>query len=918
MNLEKFLRDVLPTDGTFFIATKAGVEDSRFRYWGLNSVPELARAIEKQGKGHVNVWFGASSFKDGSKRTAVNALARKSIAVDIDTGPTKKYKTKKEAVLALGAFLKASGLPAPTHIVDSGHGYHPWWAFTEAIEIDRWKNTAEMLQNLCELLGFYTDASITADPARILRAPGTTNYKPGMEAVDATLKHESDLTINFLSFTNLIAAATEKHRLPAVDNSDLGGGLDDDKDYPAHEYTAKVMLAECGVLHDMLETGGEHVSEKHWMYALILLSFCTDGELFIHSVGDHHPKYTEAGTERKYKIQHEKVANGLVKPILCKTLGKCAPDLCAKCAYHGKVKTPLMCGITSKAVLPPPYYVASKGTFFTIASGKREGETAFVCPHKFSDLEILTDSNKAHVLASFTLGSVPGQLFFPIEAMAEPRQFSAATANDMVLKIDERTEVLKLMASWTQQMQEAGKKSDFVSSFGWIQANGQRGFSTGESVFWADGAATPVRLLDRNLCDMYTPKGNDMAWRKLVEIFNGQSNPAADMVLAGSFAAPLMPIVGDSGGVLSIVSAASGTGKTTLLRLAQAVWGDPRVGLNSLDDTPASVMSKIGILKNLPALWDEVRTPKDADAFVKMIFRIGQGKDKQRLTRGSSLMQTNSWDTLMISASNTAIRDHMDAGVMDTDAGTMRIFEVQQPSLPGRDEEVPRLVTALSENYGHAGAVYAQWLACNRGTAEQLAGKVRARLTKLIKPTVNERFWMSMAVGCVTAAGITNNLGLTKIDLKQLTMFIVASIDELRGGTGDVTEEAAPTVLTASAVVIEFLNAHSRNIIVTASFTHSGTGGSLGDVTTLPNNGDPTFIHYAKEDHKLRLDAACLNKWLYLTYHSKRSQQALLKAAGVRERRAALGMVGGTEGRRYVYEVPLDAPAFDGVITKMG
>lgn len=917
MNLEKFLRDVLPSQGTFFIATKPGVENSKFRYWEESTLPKLAKAIARQGKNHTNVWFGASSFKNGSSRSAINALARKSIALDIDAGPGKDYATKQDGNIALGNFVRATGLHMPTHIVDSGHGTHPWWAFTEDIEIDRWQVTAKLFQELCERMGFRTDAGITADPARILRAPGTVNYKPGMEAVDASLSYVSDRTIDFLAFTNRINKALEDNRAPAVDNSDLGGGLDEDKDYPAHKYAAKVILAECAVLNDMLTTGGAHVTEKHWMYALILLSFCEDGELFIHDIGNKHPKYTVAGTERKFEIQHAKVANGQVKPILCKTIGKCAPNLCAKCIYNGRIKTPLMCGIVSKAILPVPYFDTPKGTFRKKPDADDESSVVFVCPHRFGDMEILTDGDEKHVLAPFTFGAMTGQLFFPLGMMADLRSFTAATARDMTLQQNERKEVHALMTSWTQQMQEAGKSSDFVSSFGWVHANGQRGFSTGESVFWADGGTTPVRLLDRNLCAVYTPKGDDTVWRELADIFNSQSNPAADMVLAASFAAPLMPVVGDSGGVLSIVSAASGTGKTTLLRLAQAVWGDPRVGLNSLDDTAASIMNKMGMLKNLPALWDEVRTPKDADAFVKMIFRIGQGKDKQRLSRASTLMQTNSWDTLMISASNTAIRDHMDAGVMDTDAGTMRIFEVQQPVLPGRDENVPRLVTALSENYGHAGTVYAQWLACNRGTAEKLAAAVRVQLVKRISPTVNERFWMSMAVGCVTAAGITNNLGLTKIDLQQMTRFIVESVAELRGADhAGSSEEVAPTTLTASAIVIAFLNAHARNTLVTASFVHAGPGGSLGDITELPNNGDPTYVHYAKDEHKLRLDAPCLNTWLYDTYRSKRSQQALLKAAGVRQRRCSLG-AGGATGRRYVYEIPLDVPEFDGVITKV-
>lgn len=77
------------------------------------------------------------------------------------------------------------GLPAPTLIVHTGHGLQPWWLFREPWIFDdaaerqqaaemsrRWQDT---LRARARRQGWDVDS--TADLARLLRVPGTTNTK---------------------------------------------------------------------------------------------------------------------------------------------------------------------------------------------------------------------------------------------------------------------------------------------------------------------------------------------------------------------------------------------------------------------------------------------------------------------------------------------------------------------------------------------------------------------------------------------------------------------------------------------------------------------------------------------------------------------------------------------------------------------
>ncbi len=61
-------------------------------------------------------------------------------------------------------------VPAPSIIVDSGHGYHGYWLLNQAVE---WRHAEAIMRAMAEWLG----ADHVYDAPRILRVPGTHNHK---------------------------------------------------------------------------------------------------------------------------------------------------------------------------------------------------------------------------------------------------------------------------------------------------------------------------------------------------------------------------------------------------------------------------------------------------------------------------------------------------------------------------------------------------------------------------------------------------------------------------------------------------------------------------------------------------------------------------------------------------------------------
>jgi hypothetical protein len=52
-----------------------------------------------------------------------------------------------------------------------------YWPLTEPVNVVDWKPVAEDLKRLCKQEGLRIDMTVTADAARVLRIPGTMNFK---------------------------------------------------------------------------------------------------------------------------------------------------------------------------------------------------------------------------------------------------------------------------------------------------------------------------------------------------------------------------------------------------------------------------------------------------------------------------------------------------------------------------------------------------------------------------------------------------------------------------------------------------------------------------------------------------------------------------------------------------------------------
>jgi hypothetical protein len=197
-----------PDRGASFISIhhKMTFTDGRAPVFPGNAHRNFNTALEDAffwaNKGHDVYWAMGAQAKPGEHypgkpyptaiRGEENVVACKNLYMDIDVkpdGPGKAYVSTREAAEALIGFLLTLAF-APTMIVGSGTGgFHVYWRLGELITPAQFKPMATALVRAALARGLKFDAQCTSDVSRLLRVPGTRNFKgePSAEGKPVTI-----------------------------------------------------------------------------------------------------------------------------------------------------------------------------------------------------------------------------------------------------------------------------------------------------------------------------------------------------------------------------------------------------------------------------------------------------------------------------------------------------------------------------------------------------------------------------------------------------------------------------------------------------------------------------------------------------------------------------------------------------------
>ena len=866
-------------------------------------------------------------------RLADDVVGIRSLFIDIDVKPDA-YPDTKTALDALKGFITATGMPMPSAVVGSGSGgFHVHWALDTVLSRDLWQPLADALSAATQKHGLITDTQCTVDSARILRVPGTKNFKsePPREVTLMSLGGEVSLETVRAALEPYVGMVAE-HRTsgalfeqaptakgPGADNGDLGANIPKSS---ALEIRIEDVGKNCGFIARTIATGGRDNSQPLWFLTASLASFMEDGRDALHAMSDKHPGYTVKDTDDLYdRVLGTAKKRDLGWPQCSKISSYGAPE-CAACPLRVQNKSPLNFATPTSPValvdntLPERYVRNGDGTI-SVRAINDDGSTLLLalCHYPIINGWLSNNPWTFHFTTRTEAGrktvvEIPTEVIFAKDGLAKFLGSKGFFLTDKQYKL-----LKEFFVSWLQKLQNSKESVVSASPFGWSVVDGKTEGFTYAGRVWMKGNDRPAANPNPQLQYQYTPKGDIAPWRDVAKVVYEQRRPALDAILSVAFAAPLVRFTGFGGLILNAFSPESGIGKTTAMKVSQAVWGSPVLAMQGLDDTANSVLGKMGQLRSLPMYWDEIKSDSQIKRFCSVVFNLTGGREKTRMNADSTLRVSGTWQTMMVSASNDSLIDGMAREAGSTTAGLHRLFEFQVPKPAKVTQDigtVQRLTGKLDDNYGHAGLVYSKFLGANHQRVEQEVADLQDRLYNEAQVKQEERMWIATMAVVLKGAEYANELGLVDIDLAGLKLFLFDVLarmrQEVQASPADLTND-----MSVSSILAEFLNAtRSRNTLVTNRVWVSRGKPSKGAIQIqcdASRLGD-ICVHLGKEDKLLRISSTFFSRWMGEHGYSRQTwTKRMEQEFGLKNVHGKLG--GGTElvcAMEYLIELDLNHP----------
>jgi hypothetical protein len=223
-----------------------------------------------------------------------------------------------------------------------------------------------------------------------------------------------------------------------------------------------------------------------------------------------------------------------------------------------------------------------------------------------------------------------------------------------------------------------------------------------------------------------------------------------------------------------------------------------------------------------------------------------------------------------------------------------------------QDPSATRKIQQAASNYGHAGRIYARYLAMNHGN---LCLALDAQLKKILKDTgatQSERMYSACMACLMVGAKVAKKLNLVDFDIPKIETFLYDQYGVLKGARKQNLLVSA-SGYNCEDIISNFVAEFMGRKIITENFP---TGNGRATIKWWPQDKNHVDIHISQQDAILRIDRRLFGLYLDALHLSPSDViDHILRTYGGTAHRATIG--GGTGyggGRRSVIDIPLVAP----------
>lgn len=846
-----FLSSVLPTQGTYCtVGIRNGLVKQNF-HATIDDVDAVGAGLVGSG---VDAYFALATFNDSSSRKAENAAFLRAFFLDLDCGTGKPYVDQAAAAQALRGFLLATQLPEPT-IVNSGGGLHVYWPLTEDVPVDVWVGHAKSFKRLCTQHNLHADPQVTADCVRILRTPGTANFKNNMsrpvQIMHLGLPSSLAMIVDALPPAPVDLSAAKAFGQDAAMTDVLGG------DYPKTKFQIIVSKSSKGegcaqIKHALVNAAT--LEEPLWRGALSIAYRCEDGAKAIHRLSRDHPGYTAEATEAK--------AMDTKGPYTCEWYRDNYGELCKGCTFKGT--SPIGLGKyteqaavvdgayliekpedeTSPAVTmripeyPFPYFRGIKGGVF-MKKDDADGNPGEIeiyrqdlyITERFFDHDEFGGGDGEMVGINLHLPRDGVRRFFsPVSSLFATDKLRELLIRNGVVAYGKTLDlIMAYFASSIRRLQSQVAANKTRNQMGWIKSDVEGevgdGFVVGEVEYTPNGPKlAPPASATRQMASHFKPTGTLDEWTSIADFYNRPGLEPHALALFFGFGSPLLAMIGGNsvkGALVHLKHNGSGSGKSTAQMMANSIFGHPEKLLNKPDDTQAAKLHKMGMMQNVVYTMDEITNEKPHDLSV-LAYAITSGKGRDRMEAQTNSLRMNyvMWCLITLSSGNASIVDKLQQIKATANGELNRILEMSVPRYTGATkEEIDAVFSKLERNYGMAGPVFISYVLKNKKKVLALLKTIQARIDADLNLTAADRFFSCIGACAIGGALIAQKLGLHNIDIPRIYSYLLEVIESnranIRATSGDADQVAQETLAT-------FLNENVRNALVANSVSKSG------------------------------------------------------------------------------------------------
>ncbi len=267
--------------------------------------------------------------------------------------------------------------------------------------------------------------------------------------------------------------------------------------------------------------------------------------------------------------------------------------------------------------------------------------------------------------------------------------------------------------------------------------------------------------------------------------------PHAQFALYAALVPPLLEILGVPNFVVDF-SGPTSRGKTTVLRIAASVWGNPDVSnadsvMITWDTTHAYRLAVAATMVDMPLIIDEMRLAYSPEEIIQFVYAIVSGRTRGRAGSNGS---PSGLSAVLITSGEVPIVSLTKKG-----GARARVFSFWGSPFGGTAAETAVVVRGVNDgvaaNYGHAGAVFVQYLLDRQGFWEMWRQDYQQRVASLESRSASDPVVSRMAAA-LAAISIAATIAHEALGLPWPHQDVVGLLwDELTAEAPDADSAAA-------------------------------------------------------------------------------------------------------------------------------